>query len=207
MAAGNFESGGLHLHQGGTDLDTWLPITFFPGIIPVAGYDISGKGNERTLNLDHQRIICAMSFHEISMSLKVMVVILIGCCLVSAVSALSGGCGYSNPPAGGWGAASTDKYWGMSAEEIKSYFASHQDGSTSTSSGWVIPAVILPTPQADKFASLSGSKGTIGDAPTLPHTYSGALVPEKITKPGFGVSTKPDISLKPDISSKNSLFM
>jgi hypothetical protein len=71
----------------------------------------------------------------------------------------------------------------MSAEEIKSYAASHANDETAGDTVFQIPKLVLPTSQADKFAGLSGSRYTIGDAPTLPSTYSGALLPGKT---GFG---------------------
>lgn len=132
------------------------------------------------------------------MSLKVLaVIILLGCCLVSTVSAITGGCGYYNPPAGGWGAASTDKYWGMSADEIKNYDATHPKSSGSSGT-WVIPAVVLPSYNGGKFASLDSYKSKFGDTQPQPGVSSGILKPDTITKPDFSGNSGTAIPTKTD---------
>jgi hypothetical protein len=128
------------------------------------------------------------------MSLRLLAVIVLGCCLVSSVSALTGGCGYYSPPAGGWGAPTTDKYWGMSAEDIKSYDATHPKSSSSGT--WVIPAVILPSYNGGKFASLSGYTSKFGDTQPRLNTSSSILNPDIIQKPDFSGSSSTSISTK-----------
>jgi hypothetical protein len=131
------------------------------------------------------------------MSFRVLAVLVLGCCLVSTVAALSGGCGYYSPPAGGWGAPSTDKYWGMSAEDIKNYDAAHPK-SSSSSGTWVIPAIILPSYNGDKFASLSGYTSRFGDTQPRPGTSSSILNPDTITKPDLSGSSSTAINTKTD---------
>jgi hypothetical protein len=130
-----------------------------------------------------------MNFHILSMSLRVLAVILLGCCLVSAVSALSGPC----PAFGPIHRGSLDvksEYWGMSASDIIAYAAAHPDGMSSESAYVKAPSLIMPTSKAGTFASLSGIGSTIGDSPTIPRTFSGALLPDIMTKPDFGGSAK-----------------
>jgi hypothetical protein len=94
------------------------------------------------------------------MSIRVLAVILVlACCLVSAVSAMyAPGCPAFGPVYRGGIGVKSD-YWGMSADEIAKYAASHQTIETESSS-WTPPPLILPTSQADKFASLTTYRST-----------------------------------------------
>ncbi len=94
------------------------------------------------------------------MSIRVLAVILVlGCCLVSAVSAMyAPGCPAFGPVYRGGIGVKSD-YWGMSADEIAKYAASHQTIETESSS-WTPPPLVLPTSQADKFASLNTYRST-----------------------------------------------
>jgi hypothetical protein len=139
------------------------------------------------------------------MSLRVLAVIVLGCCLVATVSALSGPCPAFGPIHRGSLGVNSD-YWGMSAADIVSYATTHASG-TSTESAYVkAPPLVLPTSGADKFSSLSGIGATIGDSPTIPSTFSGALLPDILPKPSFSGSGNP-YSIKTGGSTLNSIFL
>ncbi len=145
------------------------------------------------------------------MSFRVLAVLVLGCCLISIVAAdCGGGCSYcSVAPPGGWGAPAKDKYWGMSAEDIGNYLAAHPKSETTTKSkAWIIPAVVLPSSNAGKFASLSEYKSKIGDSQSISSVYSGTLIPDIMTKPDFSGSTTPVISItkKIDGITSNVIF-
>jgi hypothetical protein len=141
------------------------------------------------------------------MSLRVLAVIVLGCCLVSAVSAFSGGCNAcSAAPAGGWGSSAKPEFWGMSAADIMNYAASHANDTSSESASVKAPPLVLPTSNADKFSSLSAAMSRIGESPTIPSPYSGALIPDIMIKPDFSGSAKPDSGMM-ITSGSNSLFM
>jgi hypothetical protein len=122
------------------------------------------------------------------MSLRVLAVIIFGCCLVSTVSAFCGGCAYcSAEPAGGWGAPAKGEYWGMSFEDIKN--SPDTSDTTSESDYWNPPTVILPSSNAGKFASLNEYRSKFGDSQSLPGKNSNIQNPDFSTKPGIDVKS------------------
>jgi hypothetical protein len=94
------------------------------------------------------------------MSIRVLAVILLfACCLVSAGSAMyAPGCPAFGPVYRGGIGVKSD-YWGMSADEIAKIAASQPKIATESSS-WTPPPLVLPTSQADKFASLNTYRST-----------------------------------------------
>jgi len=126
------------------------------------------------------------------------VILVLACCLVSAVSAMyAPGCPAFGPVYRGGIGVKSD-YWGMSADEIAKYAAANPKIATDDSSSWTPPTLVLPTSQADKFASLNTYRGTSKE--TLPITS----LPIDIT-PSFGGLGKKDIGT--DTYRKNSFFL
>jgi hypothetical protein len=88
------------------------------------------------------------------------VILVLACCLVSAVSAMyAPGCPAFGPVYRGGIGVKSD-YWGMSADEIAKYAAANPKIETDDSSSWTPPPLVLPTSQADKFASLNTYRST-----------------------------------------------
>lgn len=141
-----------------------------------------------------------------TMSFKVFAAIVLGCFLVSAVSAVDG-CSYCNAaPPGGWGAPAQDKYWGMSVDEIRASGGSADTPESGESGSWQPPAVVLPSFSGDKFASLNDLMSRFGASSPVPGKYSGTSS-DTMTKPSFNDTAKPGVSalIKPDMSSKSDL--
>jgi len=125
------------------------------------------------------------------------VILLLACCLISAVSALNApGCPAFGPVYRGGIGVKSD-YWGMSADEIAKIAASQPKIETESSS-WTPPPLVLPTSQADKFASLNAYRSTSKE------TSSVTSLPIDIT-PSFGGLGKKDIGT--DTYRKNSFFL
>jgi hypothetical protein len=141
------------------------------------------------------------------MSLRVLVVlVLIGCCLVSIVSAVEG-CSYCNAaPPGGWGAPSADKYWGMSADEIRAAKGSTNTSDSGNSGSWQPPAVVLPSFNNDKFASLNDLINKFGKFTPTPSTYSGNFS-DRMAKPSYNDTAKAGMSalMITDVTPKSDL--
>jgi hypothetical protein len=157
-------------------------------------------------NHDHQVIIYEMSFQKMCMSLRILAVMVLGCFLVSAVSAVDG-CSYCNAaPPGGWGAPSTDKYWGMSADEIRAAGGSTDTSESGESDSWRPPAVVLPSFSGDKFASLNDLISKYGKSTSLPGTYSGTFS-DRMTKPSYHDTAETGTSalIKTDMTPKSDL--
>ena len=126
------------------------------------------------------------------------VILVLACCLVSAVSAMyAPGCPAFGPVYRGGIGVKSD-YWGMSADEIAKYAAANPKIETDDSSSWTPPPLVLPTSQADKFASLNTFRSASKE--TLPITS----LPIDIT-PSFGGLGKKDIGT--DTYRKNSFFL
>jgi|APFre7841882724_1041349.scaffolds.fasta_scaffold133485_1 hypothetical protein len=119
------------------------------------------------------------------MSMKVILLaaLILGCCLVSTVSAGCGGCGGSC----GFGISMSKPdfsklpYWGMSADDISKAIvdASSSADDSATTREWP-PRLVLPTPNANKFGSLIEFNNKFGDSKS--GSLSGSLVPVSETK-------------------------
>lgn len=97
---------------------------------------------------------------------RFLAVIVLGCCLVSIVSAGCESCDFpsSYAPKAGPPDYSKLPFWGMSADDIQSaieYYKSNTDTKVPTSE-WP-PKIIMPTIGTDKFGSLSGYSSKFGD--------------------------------------------
>lgn len=119
-----------------------------------------------------------------SIRAPLLVVIVLGYCLVSLVSAGCSAC--SAAPEGGWGPPdqSKDPYWGMSIDEIMNARSSAGKSDTTSEAG--PPKLIMPASNASKFGSLIGYNSKFGDFQSI--------------------FTKNVSSLKPDLDVKSNLF-
>jgi hypothetical protein len=137
-------------------------------------------------------------FQDLCMSIRVLaVILLLACCLVSAVSAMyAPGCPAFGPVYRGGIGVKSD-YWGMSADEIAKYAAANPKIETDSSS-WTPPPLVLPTSQTDKFASLNTYRSTSKE--TLPITSLSIDI-----TPSFGGLGKKDTGT--DAYGKKSLFL
>lgn len=131
------------------------------------------------------------------MSIRVLaVILLLACCLVSAGSAMyAPGCPAFGPTYRGGIGVKSD-YWGMSADEIAKYAAANPKITTESSS-WTPPPLVLPTSQADKFASLNTYRSTSRDTSSVTSLFTDLT-------PSSGGQGKMD-SLA-DTSGKKSFF-
>ncbi len=121
------------------------------------------------------------------------VALVLSCCLVSIVSAGCAAC--SATPEGGWGPPDYSKnpYWGMSIDDIiKARSSSSAGDSTSGSSSWQPPALVLPTSGAGKFSGLFDYTNKFGESQSLFGKNASSL--------------KPGVDVKPGLMNKNLFF-
>ena len=138
-----------------------------------------------------------------SIRATLLAVIVVGCCLVSTVSAVNGCDACSATPQGGWGAPdhSKDSYWGMSVDDIMKARSSQDNSDTTSGSDyWRPPPIIIPSSNAGKFASLFEYKSKVGDSQSIFNKNAGVL------KPDISVIVKPNFSAKPDFNVKSNLM-
>jgi hypothetical protein len=137
-----------------------------------------------------------------SIRATLLAVIVLGCCLVSIVSAGCDAC--SAAPPGGWGPPdhSKDPYWGMSLDEIMNAARSSVDKSNTTSGSdyWPPPPITIPLSNSGKFASLFDCKSKFGDSQSIFSKNASIL------KPDISAIVIPDLNVKSNLINKQLFF-
>jgi len=141
-----------------------------------------------------------------------LAVVVLGCCLVSSVSAITGcgGCSWCDAtPAGGWGAPSGGSYWGMSVDDILNDISSSDSGDTTGETEYIIIGgshaagnFNWGVSNVGKFASL----GKLGDSQSIPSEYSSILKPDSIAKPDISAIVNPDFDVTSNLINKQLFF-
>jgi hypothetical protein len=124
-----------------------------------------------------------------SIRATLLAVIVLGCCLISIVSAAGwGGCSPQGPPH-----YSYDPYWGMSADEILN---ARSSADVSGESVIYVPEIVIPSYSSGKFASLPEFKSKLGDSQSI-----------SILKPdSSNFYVKPDFNVKSNLINKQLFF-